>query len=149
MLTILLLSVVGAVISAGVGTFWYSPFTPMGRLQMRYLGFDKLSKEEQEKEIEKAKPTMPKIYGAQLALSFLTSLAVVVIIIMSMRNGLPFSFAVLFVVFNWLAFIVPIVGQGILWGTCDHKIAWKKFFSDSSFNLVSVLVLAFITSFFV
>lgn len=148
MLTILILSLVGAVISAGVGTFWYSPFTPMGRLHMRYLGFDKLSKEEQEKEIEKAKPAMPKIYGAQLALSFLTSFAVVMIIMMSMRNSLPFSFALLFVVFNWLAFVVPTIGQGILWGTCDRKIAWKKFFSDSSSNLVSVLILAVIASFF-
>ena len=46
------------------------PFTPMGRVHMQYLGFDKLSKEEQDKKIEEAKPHMRKSYLGQTLLSF-------------------------------------------------------------------------------
>ena len=49
MTTILILSLIGAILAAVVGTFWYSDKTPMGKIHMSYLGFDKLSKEEQEK----------------------------------------------------------------------------------------------------
>ena len=58
MLTILLLALAGAVIAAVVGTFWYSPGTPMGKIHMRYLGFDKLSDEEKKKKIEEAGGTV-------------------------------------------------------------------------------------------
>lgn len=83
MLTMVLLSVAGAILAAVIGTFWYSPLTPMGRLHMKYLGFDTLSKEEQEQKIAEAKPQMPKVYGAQMLLSLLTAGAVVTIVTMS------------------------------------------------------------------
>jgi hypothetical protein len=146
MLTFFILSLLGAVIAAGVGTFWYSEKTPMGRLHMKYLGFDKLSKEEQRQKIEEAKPVMPKIYGLQMVLSTLTSFATVFIITMSLKNGLAFSSAILFVIFNWLCFIVPTIGQTILWGNCDRSIAWKKFFFDSLYNLTVLILIACLTN---
>ncbi len=149
MATLLLLSLAGVVVSVIVGSFWYSPATPMGRLHMRYLGFDTLSAEEQKKKIEEAKPTMPKIYGAQMALSLLTSVATVTIVTMSMQNGVPFSMALGFVVVNWLCFMVPVNGSQILWGNVDRAIAWKKFFSDILSNLVTLLLVAAMASFFV
>jgi hypothetical protein len=85
MLTIIILSIVGAILSAVIGTIWYSNATPMGRIHMEYLGFNKLSEEEQKAKIKEAIPTMPKIYGLQFLLSLLTSFAVVFIMIMSFR----------------------------------------------------------------
>lgn len=149
MTTIFLLSLVGAVIYAVIGTIWYSSSTPMGKIHMQYLGFDKLSKEEQEKMMEEAKPTMWKTYAAQIILSFLTSFAVVFIIIMSMRNGVKFSLALSFVALNWLCFMVPVIGSGIIWSNCAREIAWKKFFSDIFSNLITVVVIAYLASFFV
>jgi hypothetical protein len=149
MTTILLLSLAGAVIAAVVGTFWYSNATPMGKIHMRYLGFDTLSPEEQKKKIEEAKPKMMKMYGAQMALSLLTSLATVYIITMSVQNGVPFWMAVGFVAVNWLCFMVPVVGSGILWSNCDRRIVWQKFFSDIFANLVTILLIALMTSFFI
>lgn len=149
MITIIILSIVGAILSAVIGTFWYSMGTPMGKIHMRYLGFDKLSPEEQKQKIEEAKPKMPKMYVGQMALSLLTSFAVVFIVIMSMRNGMSLSMTLGFVVLNWLCFMVPVNGSGILWGTCDPAIAWKKFFSDIFSNLVTVLVIGVLASFFV
>lgn len=148
MLTILLLALAGAVIAAVVGTFWYSPGTPMGKIHMRYLGFDKLSDEEKKKKIEEAKPTMPKTYLAQTLLSFLTAFSVVFVVIMTVRNGVSLGIAIAFVAMNWLCFIVPTIGSAILWGNCDRAIAWKKFFSDILSNLVTVLLTALLASLF-
>lgn len=145
---IILFSVIGAVLYAVVGTLWYSSSTPMGKIHMQYLGFDKLSEAEKKKKMKEAIPMMPKIYAAQIGLSLLTSFATVFIVAMSIQNNVPPMRAVGFVVFNWLTFMVPIIGQGILWSNCDPKIAWKKFFSDSLSNLASVLLIAYITTLF-
>ncbi len=149
MITIILLAIGGAVVSAIIGTFWYSMATPMGRLHMKYLGFDKLSPEEQKKKIEEAKPNMWKMYLGQMILSFLTSFAVVYIITLSLKNGLTLPMALGFVAVNWLCFMVPLVGSGILWSNCDRSIVWKKFFSDIGANLVTVIVIALLASLFV
>ena len=149
MITIFLLSLAGAVISAVVGTLWYSMATPMGKIHMQFLGFDKLSKEEQKNKIKEAVPGMWKMYVLQMVLSFLTSFSVVFVVNMSMRNGLPFSLALVFVLMNWLCFVVPIIGSGILWSNCDRRISWKKFFSDIFSNLVTLLLIAFLARMFV
>jgi uncharacterized membrane protein len=116
---------------------------------MKYLGFDKLNEEEKKKNIEEAKPKMFKMYLAQMLLSFLTAFAVVLVILMSVRNGTSLSLAMGFVVMNWLCFIVPTIGTGILWSNCDRSIAWKKFFSDISSNLVTLLLTALLASLFI
>lgn len=149
MTTILLLALLGAVLSAVVGTIWYSPSTPMGKIHMRYLGFDVLSPEEQKQKMEEAKPKMPKIYGAQMVLSFMTSFLVVSIVTMAMQNGMSFTTTVGFILINWLCFIVPTVGGAILWGTCDERIAWKKFFSDIGVSFVTLILIAYVASLFV
>ncbi len=149
MITILLLALGGVVISVIVGSIWYSPGTPMGKIHMRAMGFDKLSPEEQKAKMEAAKPTMPKMYGAQMLLSLLTSFAVVFIVAESLQNGLTLDLAIGFVLFNWLCFMVPVVGSGVIWSNCDGKLAWKKFFSDIACNFVTVLLIALLTGLFV
>lgn len=148
MTTIVLLAIAGAMIAAVIGTFWYSNATPMGRLHMKYLGMDKLTEEEKRREMEKAKPMMPKLYAAQLALSLLTAFAAVFIVTMSVQNGLSLTMALGFVVLNWLCFMVPVVGSQVLWSNVDRSIAWQKFFSDIFANLVTVLVIGLLAGFF-
>lgn len=147
-LTVVGLAVVGTFIAAVLGTIWYSNATPMGKLHMRYLGFDKLSPDEQKQKMKEGMAMMKKLYAGQMALSFLTSLAVVFIVVMSMSNGVSRSLALGFVLINWLAFTVPVIGTSILWSNCDRAIAWKKFFSDSGYQLVFMLLLAFVASLF-
>ncbi len=149
MITILLLALGGAVIAAVIGTFWYSNATPMGKIHMRYLGFDKLSPEEQKQKMEEAKPKMMKMYIGQLILSFLTAFATVFIVITSLQNSLSLLMALGFITLNWLCFVVPTVGSAILWSNCEPTIAWKKFFSDILSILVTVLVTGVLTSLFV
>lgn len=149
MLSIILLSLAGAIIAVVVGTVWYSPFTPMGRLHMKYLGFDKLSHEEQKRKIEEAKPTMWKTYLSQIILSIITAFAVVYIIKTSANSEVPFGISLGFIVLNWFCFVVPTVGSALLWGNCDPKLAWKKFISDAASILVTLLLTALLTSLFV
>lgn len=145
---IILLSLVGVVVSVVVGTLWYMPNTPMGRAHMQFLGFDKLSPEEQQAKIAAAKPKMKKTYAYQMLLSFLTSFAVVFIVTMSMQNGLTLPMALGFVFFNWLCFVVPVVGGQVLWGPVEGSLARKKFLSDSLNHLVVMVLVALLTSFF-
>lgn len=116
---------------------------------MQYLGFDALTPEQQREKMEEAKPRMPKLYVAQLALSFLTSFFVVFVLTMSVDNGVAFLSAVIFPLMAWTCFVVPTVGASILWGTCDPQIAWKKFFSDTGCILVTILLITLLTSFFI
>ncbi|MFO0764943.1 MAG: hypothetical protein U0487_02765 [Patescibacteria group bacterium] len=148
-MSLLLLTIAGSIIAVVVGSFWYSNATPTGKLHMKYLGFDKLTPEEQQAKIKAAMPGMPKIYAAQMALSALTAFATVFIITMSVKNGVPITMAVGFVLMNWLCFMVPIIGQGVLWGNVDRSIAWQKFFSDSASNLTTLLLTSLLVSFFV
>lgn len=149
MTTIIILSLVGAVIAAVVGTFWYSNSTPMGKIHMRSLGFDKLSPEEQQIKMKEAQPMMWKMYVGQILLSLLTSFAVVFIVTMSVQNGLTLGMATGFIVVNWLCFVVPTIGSAILWSNCDGSLAWKKFFSDILSILVTLLLIVLLTSFFI
>jgi Na+/citrate or Na+/malate symporter len=148
-ITVVLLAIVGAIIAAVVGTIWYSEATPMGKIHMKYLGFDKLSEEEKKHKMQEAKPMMMKMYLAQMALSFMTAFAVVFIVIMNLRSGVPLAMAIGFVAMNWLCFVVPTIGSGVIWSNCNPKIAWKKFFSDIASNLVTILVTAIVASLFV
>lgn len=144
--TIILLGILGAIISAVLGTFWYSMATPMGRLHMKSLGFDKLSKEEQKKKIEEAKPHMWKSYLLQIFLSFLTS-AFIAGIIYYQKSMVSAVYGEIFAI--WLCFTLPLTGQALIWNNHDRKLAFKKFLSDSLFNLVTFLFIVFVFSFII
>lgn len=148
-MTIILFGILGAVISALIGTFWYSMKTPMGRVHMASIGFDKFSKEEQDRKIREAKPTMWKSYLAQMFLSFLTSVFIAFVVTQYKHSGFPVYMAYGSIFAVWLCFTMPLVGQALLWSNCDRKLVWKKFFSDSLSNLVTFLIIVFVFSLFI
>ncbi len=146
---IILLGILGAIISAAIGTFWYSMKTPMGRLHLESIGFSKLSKEEQEGKMNEMKPKMWKYYLAQMLLSFLVSAFIAFIMIEQKTAGLGSSATFGEVAAIWLCFVVPTIGQSLLWGNIDLKLRWKKFFSDSLSNFVTLLIIVLVFSFIV
>jgi len=145
-LIVVLIGVVGAVVSAIVGTFWYSGATPMGKWHMQYLGLDKLSEEEKAKMIAEAKPKMWKTYFAQMILSFLTSLFIGFTTSFTVQSGGPDSVVYFYVLMIWVAFTIPMVGQNIIWGKSEGNLACKRFISDSLSNIVSFMIIAFIAT---
>lgn len=144
----ILIGILGAMISAFTGTLWYSPGTPMGKWHMQYLGCDKMSKEEKEKMMAEAKPKMWKAYSAQMVLSLITSLFIVFVTSYTVQNGSPASAIFYYVPMIWLAFTVPMIGQNIIWGTSEGSLAWKRFFSDSLYNLITFFAIAFVVTLF-
>ncbi|MEI6022485.1 MAG: DUF1761 family protein [bacterium] len=146
MIQIFLLGILGAVISAIIGTIWYSPNTPMGKIHMESIGFSKLSKEEQEKKIVAMKPHMWKSYLAQMFFSFLSAVFIAFVMTMTKQNGVAPYIVYFYVLSVWLCFTAPLIGQSLLWGNCDPKLKWKKFFSDIFANLVMFVVIVFVCS---
>jgi len=146
-MNIALLGVLGMIISMAIGSFWYSAKTPMGKVHMEATGHANLSKEEQQKRIEEMKPHIWKYLLAQALLALLTSLFIAFIMIEQKGLGSGVIYGEVGVV--WLCFTVPIVGQSLLWGNCDKKVRWKKFFSDISSNLITYAVIILVFSFIV
>ncbi|MEI8360747.1 MAG: DUF1761 domain-containing protein [bacterium] len=136
----------GAIVSAITGTLWYSSATPMGRWHMQYLGFYKLTEGEKQKAILEAKPRMWKNYSAQMLLSFLTSFFIAFVTSYTVKNGGSASAVFYYVPMIWLAFTVPMIGQNILWGKNEGRLAFKRFFSDSLYNLITFFVIAFLAT---
>ena len=146
MMTIIFVGILGAIISSITGTLWYSGSSPMGKIHMRYLGFDKLTDEEKKRMIEEAKPNMWKSYSLQMLLSFLTSLFIAFVTSYTVQNGGEASATLYYVAMIWVAFTVPIIGQNMIWGKIDPEIVWKKFFSDIFYNLITFLIIAYIAT---
>lgn len=143
MMTVILVGILGAFISAITGSLWYSNKTPMGRWHMTYLGFYTLSAEEKEQGITEAKPKMIRMYAGQLFLSLLTSLFIAFVTYYTVQNGGQAGAVYSYVFMIWIAFTVPMIGQNMLWGTAKGTLAWKRFFSDSFYNLITFLIIAF------
>jgi hypothetical protein len=143
MTTVIIIGIIGAIISAVTGTLWYSSGTPMGKLHMRYLGFDTLSQAEKDARMAEAKPKMWKMYSLQMLLSLITSLFIGFVTWYTVYSGGPANAVYMYVIMIWLAFTVPMIGQNLLWGNVDGSLAWKKFFSDAAYNLVTFVLIAF------
>jgi hypothetical protein len=144
--TIILVGILGTIISAFTGTLWYMASTPMGSWHMQYLGFDKLTDAEKQRRVAEAKPKMWKSYSAQAILSLLTSLFIAFVTSYTIQNGGPTNAVFYYVLMIWLAFTVPMIGQNILWGTSEGSLAWKRFFSDCLYNLITLFIIAFVAT---
>ncbi|MEY2640918.1 MAG: hypothetical protein RL150_311 [Candidatus Parcubacteria bacterium] len=146
MTTAIIIGIIGAIISAVTGTLWYNDKTPMGKLHMRFLGFDKLSAAEKDALMAAAKPKMWKTYSLQMLLSFITSFFIGFVTWYTVYAGGPAEATYSYVVMIWLAFTVPMIGQNLLWANVDGSLAWKKFFSDAAYNLITYLIIAFVAT---
>jgi archaellum biogenesis protein FlaJ (TadC family) len=148
-LSLLLITFLGGIASIIIGTFWYSDKTPMGRIHMRSIGFDKLTHEQQQKSIADAKPHMWKSFLGQFILSSLTAFFIALVSVTGTLNGMPFGMVVIYGLLAWICFMVPLAGSHVLWGNIDRKIAWKKFISDSASYLVTIAAVLLIAKLFV
>lgn len=145
-MSIIIVSIIGVVISIVLGTIWYSPQTPFGKIHMKYIGFDLLTKEEQKNKIEEMKPIMWKTYVLQMILSLFTSFFIAFTLQMTIANGGQKNAIYFYVVSIWFAFIIPLIGSNILWGVCPPSIRLKKFFSDILYYLLQYILIAFIAT---
>jgi hypothetical protein len=149
MVNILLITLLGGVVSLIIGSIWYSDKTPMGRLHMQVLGFDKLTPDEQKKLIEEAKPHMWKSFLGQFILSSLTAFFIALVSVNGSANNESFNMIAGYSILAWLCFMVPVIGSDIIWGNVDRKIALKKFFYSIGSYLVTIIAMLLIARLFV
>lgn len=149
MLSIILITLLGGIVSLIIGSIWYSDKTPMGRLHMQVLGFDKLTPDEQKKLIEEAKPHMWKSFLGQFILSSLTAFFIALVSVNGSANGESFNMIAGYSILAWLCFMVPVIGSDIIWGNVDRKIACKKFFYSIGSYLVTIVAILLIARLFV
>lgn len=148
MITIFYITLIGSIASLIVGSIWYSDKTPMGRLHMRYIGFDTLSKAEQQRKIEEVKPHMWKSFLGQFIFSACTAFFIAMVSVTGSSHGEKMGMIAGYSIMAWFCFMVPVIGSSIIWGNVDRQIAVKKFISDSMSYLVTIGVILMIAGLF-
>jgi len=119
----------------GVGFLWYGPL--FGKLWGKIHGFDKLSKETQEKMMK----SMGPMYGVQLLVTVISTVVLAIFI-----NNLPGWNAYGMAAFFWLGFVMPAQVSAVIFGGTEGKWIVKKIGVQTFEALIRLLVAAAILS---
>lgn len=129
--------VVATVFQFIVGAVWYSVL--FGKLWGRIHGFDKLSKETQ----DKLKKEITPYYAVQLIVTIVTSV-ILAILLINLPQGNPYVIAFLV----WLGFTVPAQTSAIIFGNDDKKWLVKKLAVQAGAALACIEVAAIVLTMF-
>lgn len=131
------LLVVGATLVQFIlGALWYSPLL-FGKWWMQIMEVESYSKEQ----LQKMQKEMAPFYGLQLFLTLFTTF--------SFANLVKFipALSIYHVAFwIWLGFIVPLQIGSVIWANTKRKYWLKQISIMVSFQLVAILIAAFILS---
>jgi hypothetical protein len=135
--------IVCAVVGMGIGALWHSKML-FGNAFMEASGMDMNMPPEKMKEIQKG---MWKYYLTQFILLLIQLYFLsIAILIMSWggRGGDVQESGVMTGVLTalgvWLGFIIPSIGGQCLWSNRPRKMAWRLFFINAGYMLVSLLI---------
>ncbi|MGH7245660.1 MAG: DUF1761 domain-containing protein [Candidatus Levyibacteriota bacterium] len=117
--------VVATAVEFGIGAIWYSPL--FGKLWGRIHGFDKLSKEVQQKMMK----SMGPFYGLQALVTLITTIVLAIFI-----TYLPTWNAYAMVGFFWIGFVVPTQVSAVIFGGTEPKWIAKKITTMAGASLV-------------
>lgn len=120
----------------GAGFVWYGPI--FGGLWGRIHGFDKLSKETQQKMMKEMGP----YYGLQLLVTIITTI-VLAIFITNLPGWNPYAMAGFF----WLGFIVPAQVSAVIFGGTPKQWISKKVAVQAGGALLCIEIAATILHF--
>ncbi len=126
---------VAVVLQFIVGFVWYGPL--FGKLWGKIHGFDKLSKEVQQKLMNEMGP----IYGIQLFVTIVTTF-VLAIFITNLRGWNPYGMAGFF----WIGFVVPAQVSSVLFSNTEKKWMLKKILLQAGAAFVCYMVAAGVLS---
>lgn len=121
----------------GIGFVWYGPI--FGKIWGKIHGFDKLSKETQQKMMKEMGP----YYGLQLFVTVITTF-VLAIFIENLSGWNPYGMAFFF----WLGFTVPAQVSAVIFGGTPREWIITKIALQSGAALICYEVAAAILSFF-
>lgn len=118
-----------------IGAFWY--MVPFGRVWGKIHGFDKLSKEKQEK-MQKA---MAPWYGVQLLVTIVSAYVLAVLIGLLPEQS-PYFVAFLV----WFGFVVPTESSSMIFGGAPKGYVWHKIAISVGESLLHLLAAAWVIS---
>ncbi|OGZ45787.1 MAG: hypothetical protein A3C84_00755 [Candidatus Ryanbacteria bacterium RIFCSPHIGHO2_02_FULL_48_12] len=135
------ITILGATIAQFVlGAVWYSPLM-FGRWWMEIMEATNLSKEE----LQKMQKDMAPLYGLQFLLSLVFTFVLAMFIQYLQMAGVGFH-AYGVAGWVWLGFIVPTQIAGVVWANTKKKFWAKQIFVMVSYQLVGMMLAAFILS---
>ncbi len=120
-----------------LGALWYSPLM-FGKWWMDIMECTGMKEEE----MKKMQKEMGPFYGLQLLLTLFTTI--------SFANLVPYisAFSIYHIAFwIWIGFILPIQIGAVVWANTEKKFWVKQIFVMAAFQLVSMMLIAFILSF--
>lgn len=127
---------VATVVQFVLGALWYSPVL-FGKIWMEIMECTNIPPEE----LKKMQKEMAPFYGLQLVLTLLTTLA--------FANLVPYvtAFSIYHLAFwIWVGFIAPIQIGSVVWANTEKKYWLKQILIMISFQLVSIMITAWILS---
>ncbi len=122
-----------------IGFVWYGPL--FGKLWGKIHGFDKLSKETQDKMMKEMGP----FYFVQLVMTVVTSVVLAIFITYLPLDWNVFALAGFF----WIGFVVPTQVGAVIFGGTEPKWMLKKIAVQAGASLVCLETAAFIIKLFV
>ena len=132
---------VAVIVQFVLGAVWYSPLM-FGKLWMQIHGMSHMSKQE----LEDMQKSMAPFYGLQLLLTILTTYVLAMFLhYLPMANSAWAWYGIAGWV--WLGFIAPIQIQTVVWGSTQKKFWVKQIFVMLSYQLVGIMLAAYILSF--
>ncbi len=122
-----------------IGFVWYGPL--FGKLWGKIHGFDKLSKETQDKMMKEMGP----FYFVQLVMTVVTSVVLAIFITYLPLDWNVFALAGFF----WIGFVVPTQVGAVIFGGTEPKWMLQKIAVQGGASLVCLETAAFIIKLFV
>ncbi len=123
-----------------LGALWYSPLM-FGKWWMEIMEVTTIPKEE----MQRMQKAMAPFYGLQLILTILFTLVLAMFIhYLQMANVGFHAYGV--AGWIWLGFIVPTQVAGVVWANTKRKFWIKQIFVMTSYQLVGLMLAAFVLS---
>lgn len=127
---------VATIVQFVLGALWYSPVL-FGKIWMEIMECTNIPPEE----LKKMQKEMAPFYGLQLVLTLLTTVA--------FANLVPYvtAFSIYHLAFwIWVGFIVPVQIGSVVWANTKKKYWLKQILIMLSFQLVAIMLTAWILS---
>ncbi len=125
------------VVMFGIGAFWYT--VPFQKAWSRIMGFDKLSKKEQDALMKNMGP----IYGTQLAVTLVSAY-----VLAHFMGAFPDYEYWKLAFFLWLGFAMPSSVSAVLFSNTPNRYKFEQIAIMSGELLVRLLVAAWVISLF-
>lgn len=120
-----------------LGAVWYGPL--FGKLWGRIHGFDKLSKDVQDKMVK----AMAPFYGIQFLVTVMTTVVLAILI-----ENLPDWNVLVLALFLWLGFVLPAQVSAVIFGGTEGKWIAPKIALQAGGSLLFMLAAVLVLSFF-